>query len=95
MTEQQTAPIYEHEPVFRTLVAVEVAERTMRLVDEALTGVDTSDRDAVDAAIARARHLLDNGMERTTTTTCSLVKDQGVSDQISRYARRDMERVSR
>lgn len=68
----------------RALVAVEVAERVIRLADESLTDAHAkTDYERV----ARAREALDMGMERTTTTTCSLVKDQALSDRISKAAR--------
>ena len=74
----------------RALVGVETAERIMRVADEAL-----HDRTAGSDArrVAMARTALDMGMERTTTTTCSLVKQQTLSDRISAKARQQVKGV--
>ena len=68
----------------RSLVTVEVAERVMRLADEALVdGYAPNDA----TRIMRAREALDAGMSQTTDTTCSLVKAQALSDRIAVAAR--------
>lgn len=72
------------EAMERALVTVEVTERLMRLADNAL-----ADGRAPDDAtrVMRAREALDAAMERTTITTCSLVKDLRVSNRIAGKAR--------
>jgi hypothetical protein len=73
-------------PVERALVAVETAERVMRMVDECLTNFNGSDRAEVEQARAYARTALDEAMSETTDTTCSLVKGLALSDRISKAA---------
>lgn len=70
----------------RALVTVEATERLMRGVDETLSGVVSRSKD-VNAKIAEAREVLDSAMERTTTITCTLVKDMTISDRIAEQAR--------
>ena len=83
------------EGMIRALVTVEAAERTMRGVDEVLCNAVNKGRKAdLLAAVAASREALDMGMERTTTTTCSLVKDQSISDRIAAGAREQVRPVS-
>lgn len=76
----------------RALVAVEVAERIMDLADETLTTVDVVSGEGA-VSIAQARTLLDVGQERMTTATCTLVKDQALSDRISKAASAEMRKI--
>jgi len=71
----------------RALVVVEAAERVMRGADGVLANAAFTADPEVNANVAHVREALDMMMERTTTLTCSLVKDQTISDRISAKAR--------
>ena len=73
----------------RALVRVEAAERIMRGVDETLASAvlpGVIGNGEAEAGLAEAREALDMMMESTTTLTCSLVKDQALSDRIAKAA---------
>ena len=75
----------------RALVRVEAAERIMRGVDATLGGADLNgEPDSVadvEGRITYCRSALNDMMHETTVITCSLVKDQSLSDRITKAAR--------
>lgn len=85
----------------RALVTVEASERLSVQAHQALAAIPEGDLSmaplSVLDAIQRAQALLEELAVTTTSTTCSLVKDQTRSDQISRAAsasvRRSLERI--
>ena len=97
----RTEPIAPTSTETRALVAVEAAERLSVQAHQALAGIPEGDLAmaplSVVDAIHRAQALLEELATTTTNTTCSLVKDQAWSDQISRTAsasvRRSLESI--
>ena len=67
----------------RALTTVEIAERLAVYAYAAIERGDTEE----------AMRLLAELTDVTTTTTCSLVKDQRLSDRISKHARERVARV--
>lgn len=81
----------------RALVAVEAAERLIVRSANLLHDISETDLAAapqsVRAAVRAAKDLLVETTTVTTNTTCSIVKDQAWSDQISHEARRQVSQV--
>lgn len=95
MREQRDAIVREmqrrSDGMERALIRVEAAERVMRGVDATLGGADPTSAEIdvkdVEGRITYCRSALNDMMHETTVVTCTLVKNQSLSDRISAAAR--------
>lgn len=86
--------IRRSDAVERALVVVETHERLLRGMDKTLADLDPTEDHNVESLVAQHREAIDMLTERSTTLTCSLVKDQDTSDRIAAAAREEVAKIT-